>query len=86
MGDLSECEEGDPVPRLLRAEAVPCGDGQSNGTGTAEDSCLIPTGTVFDCVQYCRRLQSSRSNYTPRGFERLDCMARQHWRLIVTWE
>eukprot|EP00985_Skeletonema_marinoi_P008854 scaffold4037_cov145-Skeletonema_marinoi.AAC.10 len=42
---------------LLRDGGKSCGDGQSNGTGTAEDSCLIPTGTVFDCVQYCRRLR-----------------------------
>ena len=29
-----------------------CGDGQSNGTGTAEDSCLIPTGPVFNVLLF----------------------------------
>eukprot|EP00985_Skeletonema_marinoi_P031287 scaffold37477_cov80-Skeletonema_marinoi.AAC.4 len=46
------------IPLQARsARSKSCGDGQSNGTGTAEDSCLIPTDTVFDCVQYCRRLR-----------------------------
>ena len=28
--------------------ALDCGDGQSNGTGTAEDSCLIHLGPAFN--------------------------------------
>ena len=41
-----------------------CGDGQSNGTGTAEDSCLIPTGPVFNVLLFV--LTEAVLSYRPR--------------------